>query len=398
MSQPKEYRKLPGRGNRREGTFIVGTVRQSRLWLGKDHLLLVDSTLVSQDLKRFFFRDIQAITVRKTHTGRTMNIVMAALTALFCWFGLLVSDEVGRGILFFIAAVFGLVLIINSLFGPTCECHLQTAVQREQLPSLGRLRTARKVLERLRPRIEQAQGNLSADEARERAAVLAAAPVAPALSRPGVVPDVRAYRGSFHTILFALLVVDGLLNLAAVFANSEPLAVLQMVVIFGTVLTLVAALIRQQDTDLSSTVRRATWTVLGYLCVLLVFGFVLHVAHAAQSPGEFRNEYTALKHYASLDPFEHTWLLVSFIVLGICSTALGIVGVVLMSRFNRDRELAAAAADTPPPPPPAVKPPLPPASLATTPPPLETSPPPPPMSPPVMPPPLETPPPPPANG
>lgn len=384
MSQPKEYRKLPGRGNRREGTFIAGAVRQSRLWLGRDHLLLVDSTLNAQDLKRFYFRDIQAITVRKTHKGRTTNLVLTGLIAMFCLWAVLITDDVGQGVLLFIAALFGGFLIANSIFGPTCECHLQTAVQREQLPSLGRLRTARKVLGLLRPHIEQAQGNLSADEARERAATLAAAPAAPTPRRAA--PDVRAYRGSFHTILFALLLVDGLLNFAAVFLNSMPLALLQMAVLFGIVLTLVGALIRQQDTDLSNSVRRVTWTALGYLCALFVHGFVVYIAHAVQKPGEVQNEYTALTHFASLDPFEHTWLLVSLVVWGVCSTALGIVGVVLLSRYSRDRELVAAAAATPPPPP-------------TFRPPFPTSPPPPPMpSPLVTPPSLEVPPPPPANG
>lgn len=386
MSQPREYRKLPGRGNRREGTFIAGAVRQSRLWLGKDHVLLVDSTLSAQELKRFYFRDIQAITVRKTHTGRTMNLVLTGMAAMFCLWAVLIDDSVGQGILLTIAAVLGGLVVVNSLFGPTCECHLQTSVQRESLPSLGRLRTARKVLGLLRPHIEQAQGNLSADEARERAAALAVAPAAPAPKRAGATPEVRAYRGSFHTILFALLLVDGLLNFSAVFLNSLPLALVQMAVLFGIILTLVGALIRQQDTDLSNSVRRVTWTSLGYLCVLFVHGFAVYIAHAVQKPGEVQNEYTALKHFASLDPFEHTWLLVSFVVWGVCSTALGIVGVVLLSRYNRDRELLATAAAAPPPPPtfrpplPASPPPMP--SAPVTPPPLEIPPPPPSLPPP----------------
>lgn len=392
MSQPKEYRKLPGRGNRREGTFIAGAVRQSRLWLGQDHLLLVDSTLNAQELKRFYFRDIQAITVRRTTLGRRWNFFLLVLGAWFGGAGLLVDGDVWQILLFLVALVCAVILILNSIFGPTSECHLQTAVQRELLPSLGRFRTALKVVKILRPHIEQAQGSLTADQARERAATLTAtlatAPAASAPKRAGATPEVRAYRGSFHTILFALLLVDGLLNFSAVFLNSMPLALVQMTVLFGIILTLVGALIRQQDTDLANSVRRVTWTSLGYLCVLFVHGFVVYIAHAVQKPGEVQNEYTALRHFASLDPFEHTWLLVSFVVWGICSTALGIAGVVLLSRYNRDRELLATAAATPPPPP-------------TFRPPLPVSPLPPPMPPPpVTPPPLEIPPPPPppANG
>ncbi|MEN9575023.1 MAG: hypothetical protein RL514_2878 [Verrucomicrobiota bacterium] len=350
MSQPQEHRKLPGRGNRREGGLIVGTVRQSRLWLGHDHLLLVDSTLVAQDLKRFYFRDIQAITVRKTHTGRTWNLVLTGLIALCGLWASLISDDVGRVVLFCIAVVFGGILLINSLFGPTCECQLQTAVQRERLPSLGRLRTARKVLALLRPHLELAQGTLTAEAAREHAAAVAIAPTAHAPRRSGTEPEVRPYRGSFHTLLFALLLVDGLLNFTAVFANSLPLALLQLAVLFGVVLTLVAALIKQQDTDLSTAVRNATWAALGYLGALSVHGFIMHMVHSIQRPGEIQNEYAALKHFASLDPFEHTWLLVSLVVWGCCATLIGLVGAVLLSRFNRDREQATAlAAVTPPP-------------------------------------------------
>lgn len=376
MSQPKDYRKLPGSGTRRDGSFIAGSAHQSRLWLGPDHLLLVDSTLAAQDLKRFYFRDIQAITVRKTTTGRTTNLVMTGLAALLCLWASLISFDVGRVILLFIAAVCGGVLVLNSLFGPTCECQLQTAVQRERLPSLGRLRTALKVLALLRPHLELAQGTLTADAAREHVAAVAAAParLAPTLAATAV----RAYRGSFHTLLFMLVLVDGLLNFAAVFANSLPLALLQLAVLFGLVLTLVAALIRQQDTDLSTGVRRATWAALGYVCAFFVQGFVIHFAHAIQQPGEIQNEYALLKHFASLNPFEHTWLLVSLVVGGLCATGLGLVGVVLLSRFNRDRERTAAVAAVTPPMPPAFNPPLPP---SLTPPPLSPPSPPPPLPP-----------------
>ena len=350
MSQPKEYRKLPGSGSRRDGNFVAGSVKQSRLWLGPDHLLLVDSTLVAQDLKRFYFRDLQAITVRKTHTGRTTNLVLVVLIALCGLWASLISDQAGRFALCFVAAVPGVFLIINSVLGPTCDCQLQTAVQSERLPSLGRLRTARKVLALLRPHLELAQGTLTAEAAREHVATAAVAPVAHAPRRSGAEPAVRAYRGSFHTLLFALLLVDGLLNFAAVFANSLPLALLQLAVLGGIVLTLVAALIQQQDTDLSTAVRRATWTALGYVGALSVHGFSIHMVHAIQQPGEIRNEYAALKHFASLNPFEHTWLLVSLLVWGGCATLIGLVGAMLLSRFNRERALATAlTAVTPPP-------------------------------------------------
>ncbi len=55
---------------------------------------------------------------------------------------------------------FGLFLV-NLLRGPTCVCQIRTAVQTERLPTLKRLRTARKVIARLKPMIEQTQSPLA---------------------------------------------------------------------------------------------------------------------------------------------------------------------------------------------------------------------------------------------
>jgi len=59
-------------------------------------------------------------------------------------------------------------MLLNLLFGPTTLCYLQTAVQVESLPSLHRLRKARKVLNVLRPLIASPQGELAPEEIARR--------------------------------------------------------------------------------------------------------------------------------------------------------------------------------------------------------------------------------------
>ena len=49
---------------------------------------------------------------------------------------------------------------VNLALGPACACQLRTAVQLEDLPSMVRLRRARKILDRLRPLITAAQGEI----------------------------------------------------------------------------------------------------------------------------------------------------------------------------------------------------------------------------------------------
>ena len=202
----------------------------------------------------------------------------------------------------------------------------------------------RKVLRTLRPLLEQAQGQLTAEEARTRAATLAAAPVAPTPVKAA--PVLRPLRSSFHTLLFLLLVVDGLLNGAAIFLNSMPLALVQLAVLFGIVITLVGALIRQQDTDLPEGLRRLGKVIIGYVCVVLATGFVFNFVHAIQNPS-VQNELAAMRHFASLDPFVHPWLLGVFSVLCACSSTLGVIGVALLARYHRDRPAVAVAATAP---------------------------------------------------
>jgi hypothetical protein len=67
-----------------------------------------------------------------------------------------------------ISFLVGMPLLLNNLLGPTCTCHLRTAVQTEELPSLSRVRRVRRVLNRIRPLIVAAQGQLTSEEVSAR--------------------------------------------------------------------------------------------------------------------------------------------------------------------------------------------------------------------------------------
>lgn len=162
------YRRLPGRGFRRQGIVSV-TARRSRLWLGEDHLLLVESQYFAEEYRRFYFRDIQSIVLRKTETGKYFNLVWMSL-AIPMLAGVIASSGAWRIFWSILAIIFGGFLLLNTLYGPTCACQISTAVQSEELPSLKRLRRARKVMARLRPLIAEAQGQFEPGEANARMA------------------------------------------------------------------------------------------------------------------------------------------------------------------------------------------------------------------------------------
>ena len=151
----KLYRRLPGRG--------LTLFRQVRLYAGPDHLLQAAVSGYTETYRRFYFRDIQAITIQKTQLGKIFNSVFAFFTARF---GLPAFDmSLGPAVaMWSVAGFFGLLLVINLALGPTCACYIRTAVQTERLGAVTRIRTARRLLRRIRPLIEGVQGSLSQQE------------------------------------------------------------------------------------------------------------------------------------------------------------------------------------------------------------------------------------------
>ncbi|HEU5395566.1 MAG TPA: hypothetical protein VFV81_00265, partial [Verrucomicrobiae bacterium] len=154
------YQRLT-RSRAREAIAVAFQSRSS-LWLGPDHLLCVDANGYTENYKRFYFRDIQAIIVRQTQRRTVWNIVLGVLLTI-CLVGTSTSlmppaNMVAAMIWGTFAVLFAVPLLINNLLGSTCACQLRTAVHMEKLPSLCRLRQTKKVLGRIRPLIAAAQG------------------------------------------------------------------------------------------------------------------------------------------------------------------------------------------------------------------------------------------------
>ena len=157
----REYKRLTRA--RPRARFAVVSTGSSSLWLGKDHLLSIDSSGYTESYKRFYFRDIQAFLIRKTERQKWSGLILAVLTGLF-FFPAALSEGGVRIIFGSIAGFFLLIFLVNLALGPACACQLRTAVQLEDLPSMVRLRRARKILDRLRPLITAAQGEIQPEE------------------------------------------------------------------------------------------------------------------------------------------------------------------------------------------------------------------------------------------
>ncbi|MDZ4860871.1 MAG: hypothetical protein SGI88_18000 [Candidatus Hydrogenedentes bacterium] len=157
------HRLLKGRAKRGFGLFAND---KQRLWLAEDHLLVVTQSYLTERYKRFYLNDIQAITIQKSSAGAILNTILLILvaTALVLVTAAVLSEwpEPAYVIPAILAGFFTSGALINASFGPTCVCHVLTAIHEEPLFCLGRLRTALRVVEQLRVEIEAVQGGADA--------------------------------------------------------------------------------------------------------------------------------------------------------------------------------------------------------------------------------------------
>src|SRR2546421_4946865 len=79
----REYTRLT-RARRYTGkSFGFISAASSSLWLGKDHVLLIESNGYSEGYKRFYFKDIQALIIRKTQTWMIRALILGGIALLF---------------------------------------------------------------------------------------------------------------------------------------------------------------------------------------------------------------------------------------------------------------------------------------------------------------------------
>jgi hypothetical protein len=141
------------------------------LWLGKDHLLLVNNTFAVERYRRWYFSDLQAIVMRRTSMRLIWNLILSALALMLiagaggCLYGSTtstVSDDVT--VLVVMAAFFGLLgfgfaaaAMVNTAMGPSCALYIQTPHGLDRLTTPIRVEAVEKLTARFQPPILAAQ-------------------------------------------------------------------------------------------------------------------------------------------------------------------------------------------------------------------------------------------------
>jgi hypothetical protein len=135
-------------------TFIPGL--RTKLYLGTDHLLLIEQLILVERYKRFYFRDIQVITATRSSRWLVFGALWAFL-ALLSALSFFVHNPYAVAAAIFFSAVFGFAFVHNMIQGPTCIVRLRTAVQTHRIAPLERIRDFRSGMQTIEPLIRSAQ-------------------------------------------------------------------------------------------------------------------------------------------------------------------------------------------------------------------------------------------------
>ncbi len=270
----KEYWKLPGVA--RDAFTLVNRGR-NYLFLGKDHLLMIANSWFSETYKRFYYRDIQAIVLTKTMTGKIYNSVYGGTAAFF---GILMAigvgfwgwREVGIVVTAIFMGIFVMILLINTLLGATCVTTLQTAVHTERLPSLGRLRSARKALHLIQAKVEEVQGAMDASIIDAHHDLVFSTISVTAHPKGWRSNDSRRHEnGRSHEILSFLFLADAVISAIHVIFPHISLTVLEVALAASLIGVMIWTIAHQVHTDLPKGVQCVVWVALAYIYISLMW-------------------------------------------------------------------------------------------------------------------------------
>jgi len=237
------YRRLTGRARTFSG--------YSQLWIAPDHLLMLRSTRFTEFYQRFALADIQAVIVTELPARFPLQAALGAAALLWLLSFTLVASRFAKGF-FIITGAIGLAMVILDVVrGPRCRCYLHTAVSRELLTPVARLRTARAFLAKLQPAIEAVQGVVTSEQIpglEDQTSAHAPAGPGALTSQP---PEIAQPPGYLPETVFGLFLINAALILLSVLVrrNAQQVAGVLLTTLPAELLLAIVALLRRGARD-----------------------------------------------------------------------------------------------------------------------------------------------------
>ena len=330
----KEYIRLPG------GVFSLRT--RARLYLGKDHILSLLSTGYTESYKRFYFKDIQAVVAQKSADGTMWGISFAIFTVAWILIALIIDEPVLSFVFGWIPACVFLVLFLgNLIIGPTCVSYIYTAVTKEKLRSLRRLRKAQSVMNTLRPFIDAAQGTLAGDALNEHVDIMtgkSTAEIKQGMKSHKKIRTARYYDGRFHEILFYVLFLFGLLDFIKFFLNNVAITLLGWILFLAVGILVIISIVRQHDSIMKKDgwLVGITWATVGYLFVYFNVSYFIIVFASLKNQELVQHELEMIKLFSQRMPLDNLYIMSFYIVSIVYAFTSVTLGLFLLRKYKHE--------------------------------------------------------------
>jgi hypothetical protein len=265
MSPAQKYRRLPGRS---------GLLIRHSLWMQSDHLLRVRANPFSEQYRRYYFVDIQALVLTELPGTAAFYWYAAGICLAFTGGLLLYSSHPAWGILC------GLVALLSFYLGwrvPNCSCYLKTSVSTDKLPAMRHLRAARKAAAMVISEIDRIQGPLTP----ETLDAHAPSTIAPSTN---TFPPVSHTSGLLHWILFSLMLAHAAMS-AVIWmtgSTSTPLGIMSGTISAAVLLIAILAAFKQHRTDMARGVCWVVYAIFVFYVLDTIASFVVSISASLQ--------------------------------------------------------------------------------------------------------------------
>ena len=338
----QKYRKLPGRP-------IISYSARS-LWQGSDHLLYVESMFFKERYKRFRYNDIQFLLLKRNSVHLAWTFVWGGLALLFGIIAVAVSEApiVSGTLLGFALAA----LAANLIMGPCCTVYLQTAVQVQKLANVRRVRTANKLISRIKILVEEHQGPWQAPQSADEQETLFQAstasthdgPIASVLEESKTSEIKGPYNSLLHQILFGLLIIIGVIGATQVFLKNMPLGLIETLLQGAAQILVIVTLVRWYRHLKGTLIGKFNWVALIFIAVQSIIGYGLYMVVSIQNPEVNYHHWTMFKLMFEIQMSDHPLALAGNIIFAGGSLLVGAFGLLVVRR--QDTTLGTSATTT----------------------------------------------------
>jgi hypothetical protein len=133
-------------------------------------------------------------------------------------------------------------------------------------------------------------------------------------------------------ILFILLLFYGVLVATRFFFTHVMVTVLIAVTAICLGIFVIIALVKQNNSDMSGSLRAITWASLAFVGITFAAGYAASMAHAFKNPAVAYNQWEFFKSMSGLMPGENL-LVLSINIFSICGAVLlAVPGLFMLSR------------------------------------------------------------------